>query len=440
MIRLRLLTLFSILFLAGCGAAEVKEGESKKSAQPESKTEVAFSYTGNPKPSYSGDLEKDKEADREPEGGSDDLFVKVLYTGENQEEEPAYSTPVSYKDAVQISVNAANIRRGPHTDYPVIAILGKNTKLEVYEKTVVDGETWYHVKTGETDGWISASVVEKYKPAYQAEPFTKDLEIIVAVGNVRSGPGKNYPVKTKLKAHTKVAAKEKAVVNGETWYHVRFSGHSGWVSETIVGDYNPNRKVVLIDAPLVRQMPELPRGCEVTSLAMLLAHAGIKVDKMTLAKEVKKDPTPYEERDGKIYFGNPYDGFVGDMYSFENPGLGVYHGPIRELGEKYLPGRIVDLTGQGFEAVYRQLDKGKPVWVVVTSEYRYIPSSYWMTWHTPSGPIKVTRKMHSVLITGYDDRFIYFNDPWATNKNSRAPKADFIAGWEQLGKQAISYN
>ena len=49
-------------------------------------------------------------------------------------------------------------------------------------------------------------------------------------------------------------------------------------------------------------------------------------------------------------------------------------------------------------------------------------------------------KKHSVLITGYDDRFIYFNDPWATNKNSRAPKADFIAGWEQLGKQAISYN
>ena len=74
-----------------------------------------------------------------------------------------------------------------------------------------------------------------------------------------------------------------------------------------------------------------------TSLAMLLAHARIKVDKMTLAKEVKKDPTPYEERDGKIYFGNPYDGFVGDMYSFENPGLGVYHGPIRELGENICP-------------------------------------------------------------------------------------------------------
>lgn len=132
----------------------------------------------------------------------------------------------------------------------------------------------------------------------------------------------------------------------------------------------------MIDAPFVRQLPELPRGCEVTSLSMLLGHAGVKVDKMTLAREVKKDPTPYKEKNGKIYFGNPHDGFVGDMYNFNNPGLGVYHGPIRELAEKYLPGRNVDLTGQSFDAVYKQLDKGKPVWVVVTSEYRHVPSSY----------------------------------------------------------------
>lgn len=93
----------------------------------------------------------------------------------------------------------------------------------------------------------------------------------------------------------------------------------------------------MIDAPFVRQLPELPRGCEVTSLSMLLVHAGVKVDKMTLAREVKKDPTPYKEKNGKIYFGNPHDGFVGDMYNFNNPGLGVYHGPIRELERNICP-------------------------------------------------------------------------------------------------------
>src|SRR5690606_20217062 len=99
--------------------------------------------------------------------------------------------------------------------------------------------------------------------------------------------------------------------------------------------HNSSQSSVLIDAPHIKQMPELPRGCEVTSLAMLLAFAGIYVDKMTLAKEIKRDPTPYKKIGDQITFGNPYDGFVGDMYSFDNPGLGVYHGPITELANKY---------------------------------------------------------------------------------------------------------
>ncbi|RUQ24224.1 hypothetical protein ELQ35_21975 [Peribacillus cavernae] len=40
------------------------------------------------------------------------------------------------------------------------------------------------------------------------------------------------------------------------------------------------------------QYPELPRGCEVTSLAMLLHYYDVKVSKMELADKVKKDPTP----------------------------------------------------------------------------------------------------------------------------------------------------
>jgi uncharacterized protein YvpB len=198
------------------------------------------------------------------------------------------------------------------------------------------------------------------------------------------------------------------------------------------------KKRVLLDVPYISQLPNLPRGCEVTALAMLLQHADVSVEKEELAEKVRKDPTPYTKKDGKIYFGNPYFGFVGDMYSFENPGLGVYHGPIFYLAESYLNGKIINFTGQNFQAVYEQLNRDKPVWVIVTSTYAYVPEDFWEIWQTPFGQIKITYKEHSVLITGYDEEYIYFNDP-LTEKNRKVLKEDFIAGWVQMGKQAISY-
>lgn len=194
---------------------------------------------------------------------------------------------------------------------------------------------------------------------------------------------------------------------------------------------------VMIDAPLIPQLPELPRGCEVTSLAMLLQHAGVDVDKMTLAKQVKKDPTPYKKKNGKIYFGNPHRGFVGNMYTFNKPGLGVYHEPIMELAEQYLPGRIVNLTGQSFEELKIPLSDGRPVWVIINANYKELDDSYFETWHTPDGPIKVTYKEHSVLITGYDDKYVYFNDPLL--KRKKAPIRDFEKAWVQMGSQALTY-
>lgn len=195
---------------------------------------------------------------------------------------------------------------------------------------------------------------------------------------------------------------------------------------------------VIIDAPLIKQYPELPRGCEVTSLAMLLQFAGENVDKMTLANEVKKDPTPYSVSGGKVYFGNPHDGFVGDMYSLKNPGLGVFHEPIRELAEQYLPGRIIDMTGSDFEKLKIPLSAEQPVWVIINTAYQKISEDLFQTWETPSGAVKVTSKEHSVLVTGYDDQFIYFNDPLTGIKNKTAPIQDFKEAWVQMGSQAIT--
>jgi uncharacterized protein YvpB len=211
----------------------------------------------------------------------------------------------------------------------------------------------------------------------------------------------------------------------------------------IIEEYKPENTAVktevLLDAPVIWQMPELPRGCEVTSLAMLLQYQGVHVDKLTLAREVKKNPAEYRLNNGKIYFGDPNEGFVGNMYTYTQPGLGVFHKPIAELAGKYLPGKIKDLTGAEFQELKIHLSDNRPVWVIINTEYKKLDDSFFQTWHTANGTVKITTKEHSVLITGYDKDSIYFNDPLDGGKNKKAPMKDFAEAWVQMGRQAITY-
>ncbi|WP_423410790.1 C39 family peptidase [Heyndrickxia sp. MSNUG] len=201
----------------------------------------------------------------------------------------------------------------------------------------------------------------------------------------------------------------------------------------------PIKESVLIDAPASWQMPELPRGCEVTSLAMLLQYKGISVDKLTLAKEIKKNPAEYKLANGNIYFGDPNEGFVGNMYTYSEPGLGVYHKPIAELAEKYLPGKIKDLTGADFLELKVHLSDSRPVWIIINTEYKKIDDNFFQTWYTPKGAVSVTTKEHSILVTGYDQKYVYFNDPLTGEKNKKAPMHDFTEAWVQMGRQAITF-
>ncbi|MFD1020564.1 C39 family peptidase [Thalassobacillus hwangdonensis] len=197
------------------------------------------------------------------------------------------------------------------------------------------------------------------------------------------------------------------------------------------------KKSIKLEAPLINQYPELPRGCEVTSLAMLLNYHDIQTDKMKLAAEVTKNPAPYQKSEGKITYGHPNEGFVGDMYTLDKPGLGVYHKPIFQLASQYAGERVVDFTGQDFNYILNYLNDGLPVWIITNTTYRKLPEKYFQTWETPQGSIQITYKEHSVLVTGYDEKFIYFNDP-ILGKNKKAPIDDFKEAWAQMGKQAIT--
>ncbi|MFD2991318.1 C39 family peptidase [Fictibacillus nanhaiensis] len=226
---------------------------------------------------------------------------------------------------------------------------------------------------------------------------------------------------------------------GYVHYQKQNEDKSRYEFNTTRGITKKNDGILIEDVPLIQQKPELDRGCEVTSLAMLLQHAGVDVEKIELAEKIKKVDTPYKNENGTYYYGNPNDGFVGNIYTFDKMGYGVYHGPVTDLAERYLPGRIVDFSGSNFNEVLGKIKNGKPVWVIINSEFRALPESEFRTWNTPSGKVKITWKEHSVVITGYDREHVYVNDPLNKEKNRKLKLNDFEEAWKQMGSQAITY-
>ncbi|MEF3303927.1 C39 family peptidase [Paenibacillus sp. GYB003] len=192
-----------------------------------------------------------------------------------------------------------------------------------------------------------------------------------------------------------------------------------------------------LDAPVVKQLPELPPGCEIVSLTMLLHYYGVNKSKMELVDEMVKDPTPITWKNGQIvYWGNPNTGYVGDVTG-KSRGFGIYHAGLFPTLKANVP-TAVDLTGSDFDAIERQIAGGFPVIVWTTIDYA-VPKK-WVTWDTPIGPIETTFMEHAVLMVGYDEQFVYVNDPLSGKKAHPIAKEQFLAAWDAMGKQALSYN
>ena len=197
---------------------------------------------------------------------------------------------------------------------------------------------------------------------------------------------------------------------------------------------NNDEKVILSNVPLIQQLPELERGCDVTSLAMMLQSAGVSVDKMTLANEIKK--VDFID-DGVL--GNPNDGFVGNIYTFSESGYGVYHGPLFQLAEKYLPNKAVDLTGKNIEEIYKSIKAGQPVVMITNATFAPLDADEFTTWETNSGDVSITYNEHCIVLIGYDQESVYIRDPLEGSLDVKVPRETFEQAWAQMGSQAISY-
>lgn len=165
---------------------------------------------------------------------------------------------------------------------------------------------------------------------------------------------------------------------------------------------------------IIRQMPELPTGCEITALTMMLNYYGYSVDKMTMASEyLPVIPAEfYEGADGRVYGPDMDNFFVGDPSA---SGYICGTGAIRSAADAYLEGRdsalrAKDLTGTPLPELYALVRDGTPVlvWVTIGMAERdevqgwYTADGRWMEW---------SRNDHGAVLIGYDEDTVTIADP-----------------------------
>ncbi|WP_462413294.1 C39 family peptidase [Neobacillus sp. Marseille-QA0830] len=159
-----------------------------------------------------------------------------------------------------------------------------------------------------------------------------------------------------------------------------------------------------LNVPLIGQRPELPTGCEITAVTMMLKYKGVEVDKVTLANAMPRNPE------------NPELGYVGDP--FTEDGWTVYPAALLDLVKNYAGGSK-NRTGISHQEIEESLTNNKPIVVWV-------------------GPIHGFT-VHALVLTGYDQENYYYNDCWTNEKDVKISKTDFNTIWENQNKRAISY-
>ncbi len=217
---------------------------------------------------------------------------------------------------------------------------------------------------------------------------------------------------------------------------VQINDHSNF--EDHPDDYEMTSGKYLLDVPLVKQNPELKYGCEVTSLTMMLQYAGIATNKMELYNAIRKDEDPIRRSPSGdiISWGNPADGFVGDMTG-KQAGYAVFDKPMEELVNRYLPNRAVNLTNHGFDEVLQHVAYGYPVVVWTTGDYR-LPDRP-ESWSHGNQTITSPLDLHAVVLVGFDDQNVFINDPLSGRKQHPVNKQQFLESWKALQCRAISY-
>lgn len=186
-----------------------------------------------------------------------------------------------------------------------------------------------------------------------------------------------------------------------------------------------------LDVDVILQNPELPTGCEVTSLAILLNYCGFEIDKVELCDNYL--PIEYEAKYtfNEAYIGNPK----------ADNGFGCNAPVIVRTAESYFEAEdeswtATDLTGTDFRELFYQIEQGRPVAVWASMGLKDVKMR--LRWTTEDGEEAWFAELeHCMVLTGFDleTGVVYAADPLKGDMEYSIERFESV--YDQLGKQAV---
>ena len=168
--------------------------------------------------------------------------------------------------------------------------------------------------------------------------------------------------------------------------------------------YNDNGQIVAVynDAEVISQLPELPTGCEITAVTMMLRYAGYDVNKVQLANIMPRS-------------NNGDYGFVGNPFS--PSGWWIFPTGIAPVVDRFV-GHHEIMTGASMQRIQDKLKQGHLVVAWVANINGFVN--------------------HALALTGYDASRLFYNNPWTGRKESMT-YGEFYQHWNADKQRAISY-
>ena len=215
------------------------------------------------------------------------------------------------------------------------------------------------------------------------------------------------------------------------------------VSRTIITsrvrkEYDSNS--VYIDMENVLQLPELPVGCEITALTILLRHCGFDAEKTDLAKNylpVSWGNARYE--DGKTYKDSFFDYFIGDPFS---RGYGCFAGAIEKAANSYIADHgggftVKNISGSHPDVLYDYLAADVPVLCWATDGM--IEPEFYETWYDNATGEQLDWYLneHCFVLAGFNMSadLVTLNDPMKGIIDYNINR--FETRYDQMHRQAI---